>query len=92
MFFAKTRIGAFEIAHNFIHDRRGEYVFIRVDPCKVSGRIRPDSEYDHGLWTAMDVPSEAIFGVEIVDEDFFESHEFLAYMGVGEEGQPENPS
>jgi hypothetical protein len=33
------------------------------------------------------VPPNAIIGTEVVDEEYFESREFLAYMGIDyEEG------
>ena len=82
VFFATTRIGAYEIANNFMHERRGEYLLILVDPAKIRGKLRPDRDYDQGVWTAIDILPEAIIGVEEVDEDFFESREFLAYMGI----------
>jgi RNA:NAD 2'-phosphotransferase (TPT1/KptA family) len=82
VFFTTTRMGAYEIANNFIFERRGEYLVILVDPTKMHGKLRPDRDYEQGVWTATDVPPQAIIGVEEVDEDFLESHEFLAYMGV----------
>ena len=82
VFFATTRMAAYEIANNFIHERRGVYLFILVDSTKVTGHLRPDRDYDQGMWTATDVSPEAIVGVEDVNEDFFEAEEFLAYMGV----------
>ncbi len=85
VFFTTTQIGAYEIANNFMHERRGEYLFILVDPAKIRGKLRPDRDYDQGVWTATDVPPDAIIGVEEVDEDFFESSEFLAYMGIEED-------
>jgi hypothetical protein len=84
VFFVTTRIGAYEMANNFIHETRGEYIFIPVDPAKMSGRLRPDKNYDQGVWAAADVPREAIIDVEPVNEEFFESAEFLNYMGVDE--------
>ena len=81
VFFVTTRIGAYKMANNFIHETRGEYIFILVDPAKMRGRLRPDKNYDQGVWAAADVPREAIIGVEPVDEEFFESTEFLTYMG-----------
>jgi hypothetical protein len=81
VFFTTTRIGAYEIANNFIWERKGEYLFILVDPTRVRGKLRPDRDYDQGVWMAADVPPDAIIGVHEVDEDFFESHEFQAYMG-----------
>ena len=85
VFFTTTRIGAYEMANNFISERRGEYVFVLVDPGKVRGTLRPDREYDQGLWTSTDVPPAAIIGVEAIDEDFFESTEFLTYMGIDDD-------
>ena len=86
VFFITTRIGAYEMANNFIHERRGDgYLFVLVDPAKMRGKLRPDRDYDQGVWTTVDVPPEAITGTEEVDEDFFESREFLDYMGIEEE-------
>jgi len=87
VFFVTTRIGAYEMAINFIHERRGEYIFVLVDPAKMRSRIRPDKDYDQGVWTDADVPPEAIKGVEPVDEEFFESTEFLTYMGIDEDDE-----
>lgn len=87
VFFVTTRIGAFEMANNFIHERRGNYIFVLVDPARMRSRLRPDKDYDQGVWTAADVPPEAVIGVEPVDEEFFESTEFLAYMGIDEDGK-----
>jgi RNA:NAD 2'-phosphotransferase (TPT1/KptA family) len=81
VFFTTTRIGAYGVANDFIHLRQGEYLFILVDPTKMRGKLRPDRDYDHGVWTTIDVPPEAIVGVEEVDEDFFESSEFFHYLG-----------
>jgi RNA:NAD 2'-phosphotransferase (TPT1/KptA family) len=90
VFFTTTRIGAYEIANNFMHERRGEYLFILVNPAKMRSKLRPDRDYDQGVWTATDVPPEAIVGVEAVDEGFFESSEFLAYMGVEDDDERES--
>lgn len=87
VFFVTTRIGAYEMANNFIHERRGEYIFVLVDPSKMSSRIRPDKDYDQDVWTAADVPPEVIIGVEPVDEKFFESTEFLTYIGIDEDDE-----
>jgi RNA:NAD 2'-phosphotransferase (TPT1/KptA family) len=89
VFFTTTQIGAYEIANNFMHERRGEYLFILVDPSKMQGKLRPDRDYDQGVWTASNVSPEAIIGVQEVDEDFFESGEFLAYMGTEDEDNDE---
>lgn len=91
VFFTTTRIGAYEIANNFISERRGEYLFILIDPSKTRGTFRPDRDYDQGLWIAIDVPPEAIIGVEAIDDDFFESSEFLAYMGIEDGDDEESP-
>jgi len=82
VFFATTLMGAYEITNNFMHERRGEYLFILVDPAKMRRKLRPDDDYDQGVWTSGDVAPEAIIGIKEVDEDFFESSEFLAYMGI----------
>jgi hypothetical protein len=87
VFFTTSRIGAYEIANNFIHERRGEYLLVLVDPAKIRGKLRPDREYDQGVWTVIDVPPEAIVGMEEVDEDFFESSEFQTYMGIEDEDE-----
>lgn len=92
VFFTTTRIGAYEIANNFMHERRSEYLFVLVDASKMRGKLRPDLEYDQGVWTATDVPPEAIIGVESVDEDFFESSEFLAYLGIEDDDHEEEVS
>jgi hypothetical protein len=89
VFFATTRMGAYEIAHLFMWERKGDYLIIRLDPSKVRGKLRPDLDYDQGLWTTLDVPPEAIIGVDEIHEDFFESREFLAYIGSDEEGETE---
>lgn len=85
VFFTTTRMGAYELANTFMWERKGVYLIIRVDASKIRGKIHPDRDYDQGVWTATDVPPEAIIGVDDVDEDFFESHEFLAYMGCEED-------
>jgi hypothetical protein len=87
VFFTTTRAGAYEIAHNFMHERGGEYLFVLVDPAKVRGTFRPDREYDQGLWISIDVPPEAIVGMEAVDEEYFGSREFLSYMGIEDEAE-----
>jgi RNA:NAD 2'-phosphotransferase (TPT1/KptA family) len=92
VFFTITQIGAYEIANNFMHERRGEYLFILVDPAKMRGKLRPDRDYDQGVWTSTDVPPEAIIGVESVDAAFFESGEFLAYMGIEDDDHEEEVS
>lgn len=56
-------------------------MFVLVDPAKIRGKLRQDLDFEHGAWTTIDVPPDAIIGVEEVDEDFFESRELLAYMG-----------
>jgi RNA:NAD 2'-phosphotransferase (TPT1/KptA family) len=85
VFFSTTRIGAYEIANNFRWERRGVYAFVIVDPAKVRARLRPDRDYDQGVWVRVHVPPEAIIGVHEVDEDFFESDEFQSYMGCDED-------
>src|SRR5258708_3650076 len=72
VFFTTTRISAYEITNSFMHERREEYLFVLVDPAKMRGKLRPDRDYDRGVWTSTDVPPEAIIGVEEVDESFFE--------------------
>ncbi len=89
VFLTTTRLGAYEIANNFMWERKGEYAFILVDPTKIHGKLRPDLNYDQGVWVAADVPLDAIAGVEEVDEDFLESREFLAYMGCDEDDELE---
>jgi hypothetical protein len=73
------------MANNFISERRGEYVLVLVDPGKVRGTLRPDRDYDQGVWTSTDVPPAAIIGVEAIDEGFFESTEFLTHMGIDDD-------
>jgi len=87
VFFATTRIGAYEIANNFIWERKGTYVIVRVDSAKVPGRLRQDLDYDQGVWIPANVPPEAITGFDEVDEEFFESDEFLGYMGCEPEDE-----
>jgi hypothetical protein len=85
VFFATTRIGAYEIANNFLWERKGKFALVLVDPTRIKGKLRPDQDYDQGVWVAADVPPSAIIGVDEVDETFFESREFLAYMGCDED-------
>jgi RNA:NAD 2'-phosphotransferase (TPT1/KptA family) len=86
VFFVTNRMGAFEIAQLIIHERRGPaYMFVLVDSGKLRGKLRQDLDFEHGVWTPLDVPPEAIVGTEEVDEDFFESREFLEHMGEWEE-------
>ena len=66
-------------------ERKGEYMLILVDPTRLHGKLRTDRDYDQGVWVAADVPPDAIIGMYEVDEDFFESDEFLAYMGCDKE-------
>jgi RNA:NAD 2'-phosphotransferase (TPT1/KptA family) len=87
VFFTTTKLGAYEMANNFMWERKGNYIIVRVDPSKVRGKLRPDRDYDQGVWTARDVPPEAILGVDDLDEDFFESLEFRAYMGGDDEDE-----
>ena len=63
MFLTTTRLGAYEIANNFMWERKGDYAFILVDPTKIHGKLRPDLNYDQGVWVAADVPLDAIAGV-----------------------------
>jgi len=87
VFFATTQIAAYEIAQMFAWERKGNYAFVLVDPTKIRGKLRPDRDYDKGLWVAADVPPEAIVGVNDVDEEFFESDEFLTYVGCDEDDE-----
>src|ERR1700722_960794 len=89
VFFATTRMGAYDIANLFLWERKGVYLIMRLDPSKVRGKLRPDRDFDPGIWATHDVPPEAIIGVDEVDEDFFESPEFLAYVGCEGEDEAE---
>ena len=89
VFFATTRLSAYGIAHLFMWERKGDYTLVLVDPAKIRGKLRPDRDYDEGVWVAADVPLDAIIGINDVDKDFFESHEFQAYMGCDEENELE---
>jgi|SRR5579872_4300566 len=89
VFFATTTMSAYDIAHLFMWERKGSYLIIRLDPTKIRGRLRPDRDFDQGMWTTLDVPPEAIIGVDEVDEDVFESPEYLAYVGCEDEDEDE---
>ena len=91
VFFATSQFAAYEMANMFMWERKGDYLIIRVDPTKVRGKRRPDRDYDRGVWTAKDVPADAIAGVEEIDEDVFDSREYRQFIwGDADEDEDED--
>lgn len=92
VFFATSKLAAYEMAMIFMHERKGDYLIVRIDPAKLRGKLRPDRDYDHGVWIARDVLPDTIIGVDDVDEDFLESKEYRTYMwGDEDEDEDDDP-
>ncbi len=81
IFFTRTRLSAYEIASMFVWERKGDYVLIVVDRNKIRRKLRPDRDFDQGVWVAADVSADAIIEVKEIDDDVFESPEFRRHMG-----------
>lgn len=87
VFFATNKNAAYELAYNIEdHRRDGPYCFFIVDPARIpKAKFYRDRDYPDGLWTRSHIPPEAIVAVNEIDDEYYESPEYLQFMGLDDD-------